>query len=116
MADAKSAQSITADQVADGATIDTLKKAIAAVKNVEAVECKTSASTSDLKEYAETATSQTKTAKKNATAITAAAKAVTDSKNAKDQLTLSRRCRARLPRLRLCWTTACMPSTIIQRE
>lgn len=85
LADAKSAQSITADQVADGATIDTLKKAIAAVKNVEAVECKTSASTSDLKEYAETATSQTKTAKKNATAITAAAKAVTDSKNAKDQ-------------------------------
>ena len=85
VADAKSAQSITADQVADGATIDTLKKAIAAVKNVEAVECKTSASTSDLKEYAKTATSQTKTTKKNATAITAAAKAVTDSKNAKDQ-------------------------------
>lgn len=85
LADAKSAQSITADQVADGATIDTLKKAVAAVKNVEAVECKTSASTSDLKEYAKTATSQTKTAKKNATAITAAAKAVTDSKNAKDQ-------------------------------
>ena len=85
VADAKSAQSITADQVADGATIDTLKKAIAAVKNVEAVECKTSASTSDLQEYAKTATSQTKTAKKNATAITAAAKAVTDSKNAKDQ-------------------------------
>ena len=85
LADAKSAQSITADQVADGATIDTLKKAIAAVKNVEAVECKTSASTSDLKEYAKTATSQTKTAKKNATVITAAAKAVTDSKNAKDQ-------------------------------
>ena len=81
--------------MADGATIDTLKKAIAAVKNVEAVECKTSASTSDLKEYAKTATSQTKTAKKNATAITAAVKAVTDSKNAKDQLTLSRRCRAR---------------------
>ena len=85
LADAKSAQSITADQVADGATIDTLKKAVAAVKNVEAVECKTSASTSDLKEYAKTATSQTKTAKKNATAITVAAKAVTDSKNAKDQ-------------------------------
>lgn len=85
LADAKSTQSITADQVADGATIDTLKKAIAAVKNVKAVECKTSASTSDLKEYAKTATSQTKTAKKNATAITAAAKAVTDSKNAKDQ-------------------------------
>lgn len=85
LADAKSAQSITADQVADGATIDTLKKAIAAVKNVEAVECKTSASTSDLKQYAKTATSQTKTTKKNATAITAAAKAVTDSKNAKDQ-------------------------------
>lgn len=85
LADAKSAQSITADQVADGATIDTLKKAVAAVKNVEAVECKTSTSTSDLKEYAKTATSQTKTAKKNATAITAAAKAVTDSKNAKDQ-------------------------------
>lgn len=85
LADAKSAQSITADQVADGATVDALKKAIAAVKNVEAVECKTSASTSDLKEYAKTATSQTKTAKKNATAITAAAKAVTDSKNAKDQ-------------------------------
>lgn len=85
LADAKSAQSITADQVADGATIDTLKKAIAAVKNVEAAECKTSASTSDLKEYAKTATSQTKTAKKNATAITAAAKAVTDSKNARDQ-------------------------------
>lgn len=85
LADAKSAQSITADQVADGATIDTLKKAIAAVKNVEAVACKTSASTSDLKEYAKTATSQTETAKKNATAITAAAKAVTDSKNAKDQ-------------------------------
>lgn len=85
LADTKSAQSITADQVADGATIDTLKKAVAAVKNVEAVECKTSASTSDLKEYAKTATSQTKTAKKNATAITAAAKAVTDSKNAKDQ-------------------------------
>ena len=74
LADAKSAQSITADQVADGATVDALKKAIAAVKNVEAVECKTSASTSDLKEYAKTATSQTKTAKKNATAITAAAK------------------------------------------
>ena len=85
LADAKSAQSITADQVADGATVDALKKAIAAVKNVEAVECKTSASTSDLKEYAKTAASQTKTAKKNATAITAAAKAVTDSKNAKDQ-------------------------------
>ena len=85
LADAKSAQSITADQVADGATVDALKKAIAAVKNVEAVECKTSASTSDLKEYAKTATSQTKTAKKNATAITVAAKAVTDSKNAKDQ-------------------------------
>lgn len=85
LADAKSAQSITADQVADGATVDALKKAIAAVKNVEAVECKTSASTSDLKEYAKTATSQTKTAKKNATAITAAAKAVTDSKNAKDR-------------------------------
>lgn len=85
LADTKSAQSITADQVADGATIDTLKKAVAAVKNVEAVECKTSASTSDLKEYAKTATSQTKTAKKNATAITAAAKAVTDSKNAKNQ-------------------------------
>ena len=85
LADAKSAQSITADQVADGATVDALKKAVAAVKNVEAVECKTSASTSDLKEYAKTATSQTKTAKKNATAITAAAKAVTDSKNAKDQ-------------------------------
>lgn len=85
LADTKSAQSITADQVADGATIDTLKKAVAAVKNVKAVECKTSASTSDLKEYAKTATSQTKTAKKNATAITAAAKAVTDSKNAKDQ-------------------------------
>lgn len=85
LADAKSAQSITADQVADGATVDALKKAIAAVKNVEAVECKTSASTSDLKEYAKTATSQTKTAKKNATAITAAAKAVTDSKNVKDQ-------------------------------
>ena len=85
LADAKSAQSITADQVADGATVDALKKAIAAVKNVEAVECKTSASTSDLKEYAKTAISQTKTAKKNATAITAAAKAVTDSKNAKDQ-------------------------------
>ena len=49
------------------------------------VECKTSASTSDLMQYAKTATSQTKTAKKNATAITAAAKAVTDSKNAKDQ-------------------------------
>ena len=48
LADAKSAQSITADQVADGATVDALKKAIAAVKNVEAVECKTSASTSDL--------------------------------------------------------------------
>lgn len=85
LADAKSAQSITADQVADGATVDALKKAVAAVKNVEAVECKTSASTSDLKEYAKTATSQTKTAKKNATVITAAAKAVTDSKNAKDQ-------------------------------
>ena len=85
LADAKSAQSITADQVADGATVDALKKAVAAVKNVEAVECKTSASTSDLKEYAKTATSQTKTAKKNATAITAAAKAVTDSKNAKNQ-------------------------------
>lgn len=85
LADAKSAQSITADQVADGATVDALKKAIAAVKNVEAVECKTSASTSDLKEYTKTAISQTKTAKKNATAITAAAKAVTDSKNAKDQ-------------------------------
>ncbi len=85
LADAKSAQSITADQVADGATVDALKKAVAAVKNVKAVECKTSASTSDLKEYAKTATSQTKTAKKNATAITAAAKAVTDSKNAKDQ-------------------------------
>ena len=85
LADTKSAQSITADQVADGATMDALKKAVAAVKNVEAVECKTSASTSDLKEYAKTATSQTKTAKKNATAITAAAKAVTDSKNAKDQ-------------------------------
>lgn len=85
LADAQSAQSITADQVADGATVDALKKAVAAVKNVEAVECKTSASTSDLKEYAKTATSQTKTAKKNATAITAAAKAVTDSKNAKDQ-------------------------------
>ena len=85
LADTKSAQSITADQVADGATVDALKKTIAAVKNVEAVECKTSASTSDLKEYAKTATSQTKTAKKNATAITAAAKAVTDSKNAKDQ-------------------------------
>lgn len=85
LADTKSAQSITADQVADGATIDTLKKAVAAVKNVKAVECKTSASTSDLKEYAKTATSQTKTAKKNATVITAAAKAVTDSKNAKDQ-------------------------------
>ena len=85
LADAQSAQSITADQVADGATVDVLKKAVAAVKNVEAVECKTSASTSDLKEYAKTATSQTKTAKKNATAITAAAKAVTDSKNAKDQ-------------------------------
>ena len=85
LADTKSAQSITADQVADGATIDTLKKAVAAVKNVKAVECKTSASTSDLKEYAKTATSQTKTAKKKATAITAAAKAVTDSKNAKDQ-------------------------------
>lgn len=85
LVDTKSAQSITADQVADGATVDALKKAIAAVKNVEAVECKTSASTSDLKEYAKTATSQTKTAKKNATAITAAAKAVTDSKNAKDQ-------------------------------
>ena len=86
LADAKSAQSITADQVADSATVDALKKAVAAVKNVEAVECKTSASTSDLKEYAKTATSQTKTAKKNATAITAAAKAVTDSKNAKDQV------------------------------
>ena len=85
LADTKSAQSITTDQVADGATVDALKKAVAAVKNVEAVECKTSASTSDLKEYAKTATSQTKTAKKNATAITAAAKAVTDSKNAKDQ-------------------------------
>lgn len=85
LADAKSAQSITADQVADGATVDALKKAVAAVKNVKAVECKTSASTSDLKEYAKTATSQTKTAKKNATVITAAAKAVTDSKNAKDQ-------------------------------
>ena len=85
LADAQSAQSITADQVADGATVDALKKAVAAVKNVEAVECKTSASTSDLKEYAKTATSQTKPAKKNATAITAAAKAVTDSKNAKDQ-------------------------------
>lgn len=85
LADTKSAQSITVDQVADGATVDALKKAVAAVKNVEAVECKTSASTSDLKEYAKTATSQTKTAKKNATAITAAAKAVTDSKNAKDQ-------------------------------
>ena len=85
LADAQSAQSITADQVADGATVDALKKAVAAVKNVEAVECKTSASTSDLKEYAKAATSQTKTAKKNATAITAAAKAVTDSKNAKDQ-------------------------------
>lgn len=85
LADAKNAQSITADQVADGATVDALKKAVAAVKNVEAVECKTSASTSDLKEYAKTATSQTKTAKKNATVITAAAKAVTDSKNAKDQ-------------------------------
>lgn len=85
LADTKSAQSITADQVADGATVDALKKAVAAVKNVEAVECKTSASTSDLKEYAKTATSQTKTAKKNATVITAAAKAVTDSKNAKDQ-------------------------------
>ena len=72
LADTKSAQSITADQVADGATVDALKKAIAAVKNVEAVECKTSASTSDLKEYAKTATNQTKTAKKNATAITAA--------------------------------------------
>ena len=85
LADTKSAQSITVDQVADSATVDALKKAVAAVKNVEAVECKTSASTSDLKEYAKTATSQTKTAKKNATAITAAAKAVTDSKNAKDQ-------------------------------
>lgn len=85
LADAKSAQSITTDQVADSATVDALKKAVAAVKNVEAVECKTSASTSDLKEYAKTATSQTKIAKKNATAITAAAKAVTDSKNAKDQ-------------------------------
>lgn len=85
LADTKSAQSITADQVADGATVDALKKAVAAVKNVEAVECKTSASTSDLKEYAKTATSQTKTAKKNATVITAAAKAVTDSKNARDQ-------------------------------
>lgn len=85
LADAKSAQSITADQVADGATVDALKKAIAAVKNVEAVECKTSASTSDLKEYAKTADIQTKTAKKNTAAITAAAKAVTDSKNAKDQ-------------------------------
>ena len=85
LADTKSAQSITADQVADGATVDALKKAVAAVKNVKAVECKTSASTSDLKDYAKAATSQTKTAKKNATAITAAAKAVTDSKNAKDQ-------------------------------
>ena len=85
LADTKSAQSITVDQVADSATVDALKKAVAAVKNVEAVECKTSASTSDLKEYAKTATSQTKTAKKNATVITAAAKAVTDSKNAKDQ-------------------------------
>lgn len=85
LADTKSAQSITTDQVADGATVDALKKAVAAVKNVEAVECKTSASTSDLKEYAKTATSQTKTAKKNATVITAAAKAVMDSKNAKDQ-------------------------------
>ena len=85
LADTTSAQSITVDQVADSATVDALKKAVAAVKNVEAVECKTSASTSDLKEYAKTATSQTKTAKKNATAITAAAKAVTDSKNAKDQ-------------------------------
>ena len=85
LADTKSAQSITVDQVADGATVDALKKAVAAVKNVEAVECKTSASTSDLKEYAKTTTSQTKTAKKNATVITAAAKAVTDSKNAKDQ-------------------------------
>ncbi|NMM98783.1 hypothetical protein [Bifidobacterium olomucense] len=84
LSNAKSAQAIKSDQVADGATVTALKKAVSAVKDAETIECKASASTTNLKEYAKTATTQSKTAESNAQAITAAAKAVTDSKNAKD--------------------------------
>ena len=96
MSDAKSAQSITADQVADASTVDALNKAVGSVKTVDAVACKSSDSTTALKQLIKTAQNQTKTATSSTKTITDAVQAVNASKSAKDTANVQQTLQAKI--------------------
>lgn len=94
--DAKSTQSITADQVADASTVDALNKAVGSVKTVDAVACKSSDSTTALNQLAKTAQNQTKTATSSTKTITDAVQAVNASKSAKDTANVQQTLQAKI--------------------
>lgn len=84
LAGAKDEQAITADQVADAATVDALKTAVDDANGIdEAAACGTSLSARDLQRNSRTNQDLTKQLNDSADAVTAAAKAVSDSRDAK---------------------------------
>lgn len=84
LAGAKDEQAITADQVADAATVDALKTAVDDANGIdEAAACGTSLSARDLQRNSRTNQDLTKQLNDSADAVTAAAKAVSDSRDEK---------------------------------
>lgn len=80
----KKAQAVTASQVADAGTVETLKSAIESGRNMgKASQCVYAAPTAQLNGAAKKNATLTSSMKKQASAITAAAKAVTESQTRK---------------------------------
>ena len=88
LGDSKTAQSVTSDQVADAATVGTLKQAVTDANALQApAECKESLSAAQLTTNAKAAKEAAKTAKTSTSAVTSAVKSVNDSKSAKTEAT-----------------------------
>lgn len=86
LSDSKTAQSVTSDQVADAATVTTLKQAISDANALQApAECKESLAAAQLTTNAKAAKEAAKTAKSATSTITSAVKSVNDSKSAKTE-------------------------------
>ena len=86
LSDSKTAQSVTSDQVADAATVNTLKQAISDANALQApAECKESLAAAQLTTNAKAAKEAAKTAKSATSTITSAVKSVNDSKSAKTE-------------------------------
>ena len=110
LADAKDEQAITADQVADAATVSSLSDAIDEANGIgEAAACGTSLSSVDLQHNAKTNQKLAQQLTDSAGKVTDAAKAVADSRDAKTEAirpTHETRCRPQSTMRRPCWTTA----------